>query len=124
MDPSSEAGRAPIGPLLSLLRNVLHAQAEALGADDFAGLDRLSAERDELVAALGPYTRAEATPEDRTLLDQLGALDQRLLEMARAGREQASHDLRDVHRGRGALAEYGRRGSSLLPSLVQLDLEG
>jgi hypothetical protein len=114
----------PLGALLARLRTILGAQAEALAADDFAGLERLSDERDRLVAALDPYTAADTGPGDRALLDQLGALDGRLQELARAGLEQAGHELRDVHRGRGALHEYRRRGQDLIGNLARLDLEG
>lgn len=123
METAALPNRAPLSELLARLRDLLQAQANALGADDFDGLERLSADRDQLVAALDAYTLAHASPQDRALLDQIGALDQRLLEMVRAGREQAAHDLRDVHRGRGALNEYRRRGQNLIHNLAQLDLE-
>ena len=106
------------------LRVILEAQAEALAADDFAGLERLSGERDELVAALDPYGPPDLGPDERALLERLGALDGRLREQARAGLEQATHELREVHRGRTALQEYGRRGQNLITNLAQLDLEG
>src|SRR5262249_54956934 len=109
---------------LARLRTALRGQAEALAADDFAAVERFAAERDELVAALDWYTPADATAADRALLEQLSALDQRLLEAARSGLEQASHDLREVHRGRTALNEYQRRGQNLIRNLSLLDLEG
>ena len=117
------ADHAPLSPLLGQLRDVLQAQAEALGADDFSGLEGFSGERDRLVAALSPYTAAEVTPEDRKVLDQIGALDQRLMEQVRSGQQQARHDIGDVRRGRTALNEYRRRGQNLLPSLTQLNFE-
>jgi hypothetical protein len=110
--------------LLVRLRDVLQAQAEALSAEDFNGLEGLSAERDQLVAALGSYTAAEATTDDRTLLNQIGALDQRLLEQVRSGQQQARHGLRDVRRGRTALNGYQRRGQNLVRNLAILDFEG
>jgi hypothetical protein len=106
------------------LRDALEAQAEALGAEDFDSLEHLNDERDRLVAALDPYTPADAHPADLVLLEQLGALDERLIVMARAGLEQAGQELRDVHRGRGALNEYRRRGQNLIHNLARLDLEG
>jgi DNA invertase Pin-like site-specific DNA recombinase len=124
METAAHSDHIPLSSLLARLCDLLQAQADALSADDFDGLERLSAERDTLVAALDGYTPADASPQDRVLLDQIGALDQRLLEMVRAGQEQATHDLRDVHRGRGALNEYQRRGQNLIRNLAQLDLEG
>jgi hypothetical protein len=123
MESPVHADSTPLGTVLARLRDVMLAQGEALGADDFDSLERLSVERDQLVAALAPYTAADATAADRPLLDQIGALDQRLLEQVRAGREQATHSLRDVHRGRGALNEYQRRGQNLIGNLAQLDVE-
>jgi hypothetical protein len=124
METTAHTDRAPLSSLLARLRDLLQAQADALSADDFDGLERLSAERDQLVAALDDHTTADAWTQHRALLDQIGALDQRLLEMVRAGQKQATHDLRDVHRGRSALNEYQRRGQNLIHNLAQLDLEG
>ena len=124
METTAHADHVPLSSLLARLRDLLQAQADALSANDFDGLERLSTERDTLVAVLDGYAPAEASPQDRVLLDQIGALDQRLLEMVRAGQEQATHDLRDVHRGRGALAEYQRRGQNLIHNLAQLDYQG
>jgi DNA invertase Pin-like site-specific DNA recombinase len=123
METTAHADRAPLSSLLARLRDLLQAQADALSADDFDGLEHLSADRDQLVAGFDGYTTANASPQDRVLLDQIGALDQRLLEMVRAGQEQATHDLRDVHRGRGALNEYQRRGQNLIHNLAQLDYQ-
>jgi len=107
--------------VLQQLQAVLQSQADALCSDDFAGLDRLEATRARLVASLGQYSAADATPEDRVLLEQLGAIDQQLLNMAREGLERTSQELRDVHRGRGALHEYGRRGQTLIRNLAYLE---
>ena len=124
MQDASRPAAAPLGASLARLRDLLLAQADAVGAEDFTRLDELSADRDLLVAALDAYAASDATPEDRALLDQIGALDQRLLEMTRAGQAQATHDLGDVRRGRIALAEYQRRGETLIRNLAQLDLHG
>jgi hypothetical protein len=124
MDQPARISPDPLGILLTRLRTVVEAQAEALGADDFAALARLSAERDQQVAALDGYTRADFRPEDRALLEQIGALDQRLLELARAGLADTTHGLRDVHRGRAALTEYARRGQTLIRNLAILDRQG
>ena len=124
METTAHTDRAPLSSLLARLRDLLQAQADALSADDFIGLEPLSIERDRLVAALDGYSGADISPPDRALLDQIGALDQRLLEATRASQVQAAHDLRDVHRGRSALNEYQRRGQNLIRNLAQLDLEG
>lgn len=116
--------RPPLGALLAQLRSVLEAQGEALSADDFASLERLTSERERLVQALDAYAPADMAPADRALLEQVGALDQRLMEQARSGLEQTSHGLRDVHRGRVALHEYRRRGQNLIRNLSLLDREG
>jgi hypothetical protein len=124
MEAPVHAEQAPLSSLLVRLRHVLQAQAEALGADDFTGLEGFSVERDRLVAALGPYTPAEVTPEDRKVLDQIGALDQRLMEQLRSGQQQARHDLGDVRRGRTALNAYRARGQSAVRNLALLDFHG
>jgi hypothetical protein len=116
--------RPPLSTLLEQLRSVLEAQGEALGADDFTSLDRLTSERERLVQALGGYTSADVAPAERALLEQIGALDQRLIEQTRSGLEQTSHGLRDVHRGRAALHEYRRRGQNVIRNLSLLDREG
>jgi hypothetical protein len=122
--PGAEALPESLGALLGRLRAVLEAQVEALAADDFDGLERLDAERDALVAALDGYTTADVRPADSALLALIGALDGRLRELARAGLEQTSGELREVHRGRGALHAYRRRGQTLIANLARLDLEG
>jgi hypothetical protein len=120
---ADESPREPLGAVLSRLRAVLQGQADALSAEDFDGLERLDAEREPLVAELGLYTPTDTRPEDRDLLEQVGALDQRLLTLARESIDRASQELRDVHRGRGALTEYQRRGENLIRNLARLDLE-
>jgi hypothetical protein len=124
MESASQTDRATLSPLLARLRDLLLAQADAVAAADFTRMDELSEDRDVLVTALDAYAAADATAEDRALLDQIGALDQRLLEMTRAGQEQATHDLGEVRRGRIALTEYQRRGQNLIRNLAQLDLQG
>jgi hypothetical protein len=113
--------RAPLGVALSRLRNVLLAQAETLSADDFDGLERLTVQREELVAALGDYSPADIDPALRPLIDQIRALDQRLVAVVRDSLERTGQELRDIHRGRGALNEYRRRGQSLTTNRAQLD---
>ncbi len=110
--------------VLTRLRVVLQQQADALSAEDFDGLDRLDPEREQLVAALGRYTPADRGPEDRDLLAQVGALDQRLLSVARESLERTGQELREVHRGRGALHVYRQRGQTVIRGLARLDLEG
>jgi hypothetical protein len=121
MTPTGPSRRPPLGAVLQRLRAILRGQAEALGAEDFAGLEQLDGERSRLVAALGQYGTSDTRPEDRELLEQIGALDQQLIGMAREGLERTNHELRDVHRGRGALTEYGRRGQTLIRNLAYLD---
>ena len=121
MTHSCDAQRLPLGTLLSRLRIVLQKQADALSADDFDGLERLDAVREQLVAALGLHTPADIRPEDRALLAQVEALDQRLLAVARESFERTGQELREVHRGRGALSGYRQRGQNLIQNLALLD---
>jgi hypothetical protein len=123
-DASLHEPREPLGALLLQLRAVVQAQAEALEADDFDGLESLTTEREQLVVVLGGYTAADTRPDDRALIEQVGALDQRLIALAREGLERTSQELRDLHRGRGALNEYRRRGQNLIVNLAQLADEG
>src|SRR5262245_59378546 len=99
MMQAPELSRDSLGTVLAQLRAVLLAQADALSAEDFDSLDRLDAERERLVAALGTYTAADRHPEDRALLEQIGALDQRLLTVGRDSLQRAEQELREVHRG-------------------------
>ncbi len=124
MAPHDRSARAPLNTVLTRLRIVLRAQADALSAEDFDGLDRLDVEREQLVAALSAYSAADARPEDRALIDQVGALDQRLLAVAREEIRRTKQELREVHRGRGALNQYGQRGQSTIRGLARLNLEG
>lgn len=124
MTQHREATREPLGVVLSQLRTVLQRQAEALNAEDFDGLDGLDAEREQLVAALSGYTAADTQPQDRELIQQVGALDQRLISIARESLERTALDLREVHRGRGALNVYRQRGQATIRGLAHLDLEG
>jgi hypothetical protein len=120
----SQPPHETLGDVLARLRVVLQQQADALSAEDFEELDRLDVEREQLVAALGTYSSAGRDPEDRALLEQIGALDQRLLTVARESLERAGQELRDVHRGRGALNVYRQRGETVIRGLSRLDLEG
>ena len=117
-------GTRPSTPaLIARLRAILEGQAEALGADDFATMERLSDERDRIVAALEAYGAADVSPADREVLTRIGALDQRLLEMARASQTQTSQELRGLHGGRRALNAYGRRGQQPIHNLTVMDVE-
>jgi hypothetical protein len=124
MTQHAQAAREPLGTVLHRLRVVLQQQADALSAEDFDGLARLDAEREQLVAALIAYTAADTRPEDHGLLDQVGALDQRLLAVAREELRRTGQELREVHRGRGALNQYRQRGQTVIHGLARLDLEG
>ncbi len=117
------ATRAPLGAILSRLRDILLAQAESLSADDFDGLERLTLERDQLVAGLGLYSPADTVPALRPLIEQIRALDQRLVAVGRDSLERTGRGLREIHRGRGALNEYRRRGQNLSHNLAQLAFE-
>ena len=121
---SSQPPHETLGAVLAQLRIVLQQQADALSAEDFEALDSLDAERELLVAALGTYSSADRHPEDFNLLEQVGALDQRLLTVARESLERTGQELREVHRGRGALNVYRQRGQTVIRSLARLDLEG
>lgn len=116
--------REPLGAVLSRLRLVLQRQADALSADDFDDLDRLDAEREQLMAVLAQYSAVDTHPDDRGLLEQVGALDQRLLSVARESLERTEQELREIHRGRGALSAYQRRGQTVVRALARLDREG
>ena len=124
MPYSSPSSRATLGDVLARLRVVLQMQADALSAEDFDGLDRLDAEREQLVAALGAYSSADAQDGDHAVLEQVAALDQRLLTVARESLERTEQEMREVHRGRGALNVYRQRGQSVIRGLSRLNLEG
>ena len=124
MPYSSPSSRATLGDVLARLRVVLQMQADALSAEDFDELDRLDAEREQLVAALGAYSSADAQDGDHAMLEQVAALDQRLLTVARESLERTEQEMREVHRGRGALNVYRQRGQSVIRGLSRLNLEG
>ena len=124
MSYSSPASHPSLGDVLARLRDVLQTQADALSAEDFDGLDRLDAEREQLLAALGAYSAADAHAGDRALLEQVSALDQRLLTVARESMERTEQELREVHRGRGALNAYRQRGQAVIRGLDRLNREG
>lgn len=124
MTPHRQPAQEPLGEILARLRTVLLAQADALSAEDFEHLDRLDAEREQLVAGLGAYTAADTGAEDQPLLDQIAALDQRLLALAREELRRTEQEMREVNRGRGALNVYRQRGQRTIRGLAILDLEG
>ena len=124
MTPHDRSARPPLSTVLTRLRVVLRAQTDALGTEDFDGLDRLDAEREQLVAALGTYSAADARPEDRALIEQVGALDQQLLAVAREEIRRTQQEMREVHRGRGAMNQYRQRGQATIHGLARLNLEG
>ena len=114
------APHEPIGALLARLRTVMQGQAEAINADDFEGLEHLTAEREPLVAALEHYAAADLRPEEHGLAEQVAALDQQLIALARESLNRTGQEIRDLHRGRGALNEYRRRGQTLIQNLAYL----
>ena len=124
MMQAPQLSRDSLGTVLAQLRAVLLAQADALSAEDFDSLDRLDAERERLVATLGSYSAADRHPEDSALLEQIGALDQRLRTVGRDSLERAERELREVHRGRSALNVYRQRGQTVVRGLDRLNLEG
>jgi hypothetical protein len=123
-DASSREPGESLGALLLQLRDVVQAQAEALEAEDFDLLDRVTTTREQLVVVLDSYTAVDMRADDRALIEQVGALDQRLIALAREGMERTSRELRDVHRGRGAMNEYRRRGQNLIGNLADLANQG
>lgn len=107
--------RAPLHVLLGQIRTILQAQAEAINNDDFDGLERLADERDALVARLGAYTPSDLDDDaTRALSEQVTALDQLLMPLARENHTRTSAEMRDLERGRVALQEYRRRGQTLI----------
>ena len=124
MTPHEQSARPPLRTVLTRLGAVLRAQADAVSAEDFDGLDRLDAEREKLVAALSTYSAADARPEDRALIEQVGALDQQLLAVAREEIRRTKQEMREVHRGRGAMNQYRQRGQATIHGLARLNLEG
>jgi len=110
-----------LGAVLTRLRDTVSAQADALAADDFDGLERLSADREHLVHLLDAYDAADRTPADGPLLEQIAALDERLATLARLSLEQTGNELGEIRRGRGALSAYQKRGEALIRNLAQLN---
>ena len=115
--------REPLNDLLSRLHAIVAAQVAALDGDDVDEVERLAPERDALAARLDGYQASDLRAEDRALLEQVAALDQRLLASARQSIDQANQDMRSIFRGHGALQQYQRRGQALIGALTQLDVE-
>ncbi|MCC7369086.1 MAG: flagellar protein FliT [Chloroflexi bacterium] len=109
-----------LGMLLARLRTIVQAQAEALLADDFDRLEVLIAQREPLVADLSSYGITDLSVLDRALAEQVAALDQQLLALVRESLDRTGQEMRDVERGRTALAEYRRRGQTLIRNLAYL----
>lgn len=114
----------PLQELLGQIRAILRAQAEAINNDDFDGLERLADERDALVAGLDAYTASDLDDTTRALAEQVTALDQLLMPLARENHARAGAEMRDVERGRVALQEYRRRGQTLIQNLAYLNQQG
>src|SRR4051794_32712547 len=108
--------------LLVHLRAAIQTQANALDLEDFEAVAQAGRERDLLTAALEQYHARDLQPEDRLILEQIGALDQRLIASARQGMDQANLSMRSLFRGQGALRKYQRRGQALIGALHQLDV--
>jgi hypothetical protein len=119
---SQQPPAAPLGDLLAHLHAVVTAQVDALDRDDLAAVEALAPDRDALVTALDRYRAADLRPTDRALLEQIAALDQRLIASARQSIDQATLELRSIFRGHGALQRYQRRGQALIGALTQLDV--
>ena len=118
---ASPGNARPIGELLTQLRATLQAQAEAINGDDFEALERLAADRDQFVAELSQYTAADLSGSDRALAEQVGALDQQLVQMTRESLARTGQEMRDLDRGRAALTQYGQRGRQLIQNLAYLN---
>jgi len=116
--------RQPLGELLLRLRAVVQEQADALDQDDFERVAQIGAERDQLVAALDRYRPADFRPEDRAMLEQVGALDQRIIASVRASLDRANQERRTMFRGQNALQKYRQRGQAAIQALSRLNLEG
>jgi hypothetical protein len=123
VDQPARAPQRSLGVVLARLRDVVQAQANALAADDFEGLERLTADRERLVHLLDGYTAADRTPADLPLLEQVAALDERLTTLAQTSLDQTSHELGEVRRGRGVLTAYQKRGESLIRNLARMNYE-
>jgi hypothetical protein len=114
--------REPLAAVLNRLRAVVQAQAAALDVEDFPSVAEKGVERDALVAALDQYRGSDLRPEDRGVLEQIAAIDQRLVASAQQGLDQANLAMRSLFRGQGALQKYHRRGQQLIGALHQLDV--
>jgi hypothetical protein len=122
--PGADVAPVQLGELLTGLHGVVTAQADALDREDFEAIGRLSTERDRLVAGLGRYRAGDLRPVDRDFLEQIAALDQRLLASARQSLERATRELRSIFRGHGALRRYRERGQAASGAPARLDLAG
>jgi hypothetical protein len=107
--------------VLARLHAVVQAQADALDAEDFASVAQAGEARDILVASLDLYQAADMGLEDRRALEQIAAIDQRLVASAQQGLDRASREKRTLFKGQGALQQYRRRGQALIGALHQLD---
>jgi predicted phage gp36 major capsid-like protein len=117
----STAQPASIGDLLMGLRTMVRAQAEAINTDDFVEFERLTAEVTPLIASMSQFATADLSAADRVLIEQVSALDQQLLELARESLSRTGQEMRDIDRGRAALHQYGQRGQTLIRNLAALN---
>ena len=111
----------PIRDLLGQLRVLLQAQAEAINTDSFDVLEQLTAEREPLVAQLSRYIVRDLDAADQALAEQVAALDQQVVELARESILRTGQEIRDLDRGRAALNQYGQRGRQLIQNLAYLN---
>ena len=116
--PGHETRPQPISKLLTRLRVLLQAQADAINNDSFDVLEQLNTEREPLVAELGRYTAADLNTADHALAEQVGALDQQLLELTRESIMRTGQEIRDLDRGRAAIHQYALRGKNLIQNLA------
>ncbi|MCC6177635.1 MAG: flagellar protein FliT [Chloroflexi bacterium] len=114
----------PLIVVVQRLLALLQHQADALQSEDFARLARLSDERDRLVMGLDAYGPADLSVEARALLEQVAALDQQVLALARAALDRADQERRTLRRGQSVLATYARPGAELNLHARGLDLNG
>lgn len=124
MEHPHEAPRETLNGVLTRLRAVILAQTDAVEAEEYEREADLAEQRQVLTAALERFRRADVQPGDRALLEQVEALDQRLVAGTRAAMARAAQEMSEIRRGRGALHEYQRRGQNLIGNLGQLNLEG
>lgn len=119
--PSAASDGLPIGEILLRLRTTLQAQAEAINTDTFDALDQLAVDREQLGIELRRFTSADLDATDHALAEQVGALDQQLIEMTRQSIQRTGQEIRDLDRGRTALHQYGQRGRQLIQNLAHLN---